>query len=181
MIKNLLLFLLFFVPPISFAQVTDLPAVNAKGQVEIPASLKKLLAGTPYAHMAPMEREIFSKDVLNLFSEKNTSPSLVRGDFNGDGKMDAVVLFKNKEEAVALSFLSSGDSFKVVEMERYPLNKNKSLQETYLSLLEQKEVSFKGKKIKSKRDLIQEETLGGAVVAFFFNGKSYQRYKGVVP
>ncbi|HAG91766.1 MAG TPA: hypothetical protein DCL41_07835 [Bdellovibrionales bacterium] len=165
----------------SFAfESKDMPKISEKGEVELSKTLKMELQKGSLKAYEPIPYGEFSEKARDLFELPDT-PGMAKGDFNGDGEVDAFVLLQSKKEVKAVLILGGKSHSKIGPFKVGQRNKEEATHTTYLSLLAQKDVHFKNKKIKSKRDLIQVETYLGAVLPYYFDGKEFKEYTGEVP
>lgn len=173
---------LLYLPSLAAGEAL-LPSLKSDGTIKVPDNLQKNFNKIALAKFKPLENRDFTDKSLALFKEdKDSSPALLFGDFNGDQVKDACLLLTDSLQIVPVLILSNPNKeITVFKMESWDKEKNGQLESTYLSLLAQGEVKFSNRKVKSKRDLIQVETYLGAVNAYFFDGKKVQPYKGVVP
>lgn len=183
MMKSALLPFLFVIAlgQNSLAKESALPKLDSQGSVSLPMSTVKALKALGLGDFSPVLKDRYSEDIHSLFDEPGAAPQLMFGDFNGDGKKDAVVIFENKTDNAAVLFIEENGKMKAFKVDRWKKDTASKTEMTYLSLLSAAEGRFELGKVKTKRDLIQIETYMGAVNAFYFDGGKLVPYKGKVP
>lgn len=124
-------------------------------------------------------------------SEKSNLASVI-GDFNGDKLQDVVILGSSKKNDALVAVLSKGQSYRVMEIQKYPIKTDpkkewmtvppKGEKEygywTFLSHVKpgSKKSSYEKKVLNLKNDAFSVNYWGKALILYYWNGKKFIEY-----